>query len=221
MDESFALPEALFTSDARLCFIPRPNAPTGIAASRADMERLCRSFKGLVYIDEAYADFADDTCMDLPKQFDNVIVGRTFSKSFSLAGLRVGTATARPELIAELIKTKDSYNLNGVSQAAASAGMDDYAYMRANVERVRTTRTRLIAALRQLGFDVPESQANFVLARWNGTPTARDIFAALRDRAILVRYFDARRLQDALRITVGTEEETDALLRALAEIVEG
>ena len=219
MDESFALPEALFSLTARLCFVPRPNAPTGIAASRADMERLCRSFKGLVFIDEAYADFADDTCMDFPKRFDNVIVGRTFSKSFALSGLRIGTATARPELIAELIKTKDSYNLNGVSQAAASAAMDDYAYMRANVEKVRATRTRLTAALRDLGFSVPESQTNFVLASWSGTPSARDIFAALRDRAILVRYFDARRLQDALRITIGSDEETDALLKAISDIL--
>ncbi len=211
-----SLPEALYSADGALCFVPRPNAPTGLSASRASMERLCESFKGIVYIDEAYVDFAEDSCMDFPKRYDNVIVGRTFSKSFGLAGMRIGVAVANPAIIAEFMKTKDSYNLNGASQAAGIAAMQDYAYMEAQAEKIKATRVRMTAGLRTLGFEVQDSQSNFVLARWNATPCAKDIFTKLRDEAILVRYFELEGLENALRISVGTEAETDALLNALA-----
>ena len=158
--------------------------------------------------------------MDFAERFDNVIVMRTFSKSFSLAGLRLGLGIARPELIAEFLKTKDSYNLNVVTQAAGLAAIEDYAHMEKNIALVKATRRGLTDALREMGFTVPESQANFVLARRNGTPDARSLFTRLRDHAILVRYFDTPGLEDALRISVGTEEETDALLAALTEIIE-
>ena len=215
LGEDGSLPEALHTTDAALCFVPRPNAPTGLSASRESMERLCESFKGIVFIDEAYVDFAEDSCMDFPQRYDNVIVGRTFSKSFSLAGMRIGIAVANPAIIAEFLKTKDSYNLNAASQAAGCAAMQDYAYMEAQAEKIKTTRARLTEALRELGFEVRDSQANFMLARWKGTPDAREIFEHLREKAILVRYFDLDGLEDALRISVGTEAETDALLKAL------
>jgi histidinol-phosphate aminotransferase len=216
LGEDGSLPEALYTSDAALCFVPRPNAPTGLCASRASMERLCESFKGIVYIDEAYVDFADDSCMDFPQRYDNVIVGRTFSKSFGLAGMRIGLAVANPALMAEFLKTKDSYNLNWASQAAATAAMADYAYMEAQADKIKATRARMTDALRTVGFDVRDSQSNFVLARWNGSPSAKEIFEGLRNEAILVRYFAVPGLDNALRISVGTEEETDALLNSLA-----
>ena len=219
LDEQFRIPEALYTTPARLCFLPRPNAPTGVAAPREAVERLCREFDGIVVIDEAYVDFADDDCMDFPKRFDNVIVMRTFSKSFSLAGMRIGVGVADPALINEFLKTKDSYNMNAVAQAVGLAAIADWELMRENAAKVRSTRARLIEALRELGFEVPESQANFVLARWDGTPSARELFLALRERAILVRYFAARRLDDALRITVGKDDEVRALLAALREIL--
>lgn len=219
LNEDGSLPEALYTADGALCFLPRPNAPTGISASRESMERLCESFNGIVYIDEAYVDFADDSCMDFPKRFENVIVGRTFSKSFGLAGMRIGVAVANPGIMAEFLKTKDSYNLNGASQAAGIAAMQDYAYMESNADKIKATRARMTEALRELGFDVPDSQSNFVLARWNGTPSAKEIFQQLRDKAILVRYFDLDGLRDALRISVGTDGETDALLEGLALIL--
>ncbi|HIJ66373.1 MAG TPA: histidinol-phosphate transaminase [Candidatus Hydrogenedentes bacterium] len=219
LDDQFQLPERFFNTPARLCFLPRPNAPTGVSAPRGDVERLCSEFEGIVVIDEAYVDFGADNCMDFPKKFENAIVMRTFSKSFSLAGMRVGLAVAQPEIIAEFLKTKDSYNLNAYSQAAALAAIRAYAHMEANAAKIRSTRQRLGAALEDLGFTVPPSQANFLLAQWNGTPSAKEIFLALKDRGIFVRYFDARRLENALRITVGTDEETDALLDALREIV--
>ncbi len=219
LDDAFRLPETFFSEPGRLCFLARPNAPSGTCAPREDVERLCESFDGLVVIDEAYVDFADDDCMDLPKRYENAIVMRTFSKSFSLAGLRVGVAVARPEIIREFLKTKDSYNVNAFSQAAAVAAMGDHAHMEANVAKVRATRTRLVEGLRELGFAVPDSQANFVLAQWNRAPTAKTLFEQLRDQGIYLRYFEARRLENALRISVGTDDEVDRLMKALKELV--
>lgn len=219
LDDNFRLQESFFNTPARLCILPRPNAPSGVCAPRADVERLCKTFDGIVVIDEAYVDFADDNCMDFPKRFENAIVMRTFSKSFSLAGMRLGIAVARPEVIAEFLKTKDSYNVNVATQAAGLAAMLDYAHMETSATRIRATRARLTAALREMGFVVPDSQSNFVLAQWNGQPPAKHIFQELKERRILVRYFDAPRLRDALRITVGTNEETDSLLEALTDIV--
>jgi histidinol-phosphate aminotransferase len=219
LDEDFQLTEPFFKTPARLCFLPRPNSPSGVCVPRETVERLCESFDGLVVIDEAYADFADDNCMDFPRRFENALVMRTFSKSFSLAGMRIGTLVARPEIIAEFLKTKDSYNMDAVSQAAGLAALEEYDYMLASASKIRATRARMTAGLRRLGFKVPPSQSNFVLAQWDGQPAAVDLFQALRDRAILVRYFRSRRLDNALRITVGTESQTDALLGALEEII--
>jgi len=219
LDENFQFTDEFFNTPARLCFLTRPNAPTSISAPREQVERFCANFNGIVVVDEAYVDFALDDCMDLPRRFENVIVMRSFSKSFSLAGMRLGAAVARPELIEEFMKTKDSYNLNAVAQAVGQAAIEDFDYMRENAARVCATRDKVAQELRLLGFDVPESQANFVLARWTGSPSAREIFLALRERGIIVRYFDLRRLQDALRITIGTDEECAALIDALREIL--
>lgn len=219
LDDDFQLTEAFFNTPARLCILPRPNAPTGVSPPREAVERLCTTFNGIVVIDEAYVDFSDDNCMDSAMRFENAIVMRTFSKSFSLAGMRIATGVAQPRIIDEFLKVKDSYNLNAFSQAAGLAAMQDYGHMLANVAKIRATRDRLTTALRGLGFRVPASQSNFVLAQWNGRPAADEIFKALRERAIIVRYFPARRLENALRITVGTDEETDALLAALLAII--
>jgi histidinol-phosphate aminotransferase len=221
LDDEFQLTEDFFRTPARLCFLARPNAPSGVCAPRAAVERLCREFKGVVVLDEAYVDFADDTCMDFPKQHENVIVMRTFSKAYSMAGLRLGVAVADPGIIGEFLKVKDSYNVNGVTQEAGLAAIRDARYLERNLRRIRETRSRLIEELRKMGFDVPASQANFVLARWNGTPTAREIFEQLKDLNIYVRYFGARCLENALRISVGSDSETDALVGAIAEILAG
>lgn len=219
LDESYGIPEAMFGARGQLCFITRPNAPTGVSASRDSVERLCQTFPGVVVIDEAYADFADDHCLNFPARFDNVIVSRTFSKSYSLASMRLGIAMAQPALIAEFLKTKDSYNVNLATQAAGLAAVRDVDYMKANVNRVRATRTRLRERLLDLGFNVPQSQANYVLARWSGSPDTRTLFSELRRRNVVVRYFDVPGLQDALRISIGTDDEIDQLLDALNEII--
>lgn len=219
LDRDFQLTEEFFQTKARLCFLPRPNSPSGVCVPREAVERLCREFNGIVVIDEAYVDFSNDNCMDFPKRYENAIVMRTFSKSFSLAGMRVGTAVASPDIVSEFMKVKDSYNMNSVGQAVALAAIQDYDYMRANVDKVVATRQRLTGALEAMGFSVPPSQSNFVLAQWNGIPPAGEIFRRLRERAIIVRYFHARLLDNALRISVGSDEETDALLAALGEIL--
>ncbi len=221
LDEAFQLTEAFFATPARICFLSRPNAPTGVCTPREVVERLCRDFDGIVVIDEAYADFAADNCMDFPKRFENVIVMRTFSKAFSLAAMRLGVAVAQPDIIRELMKTKDSYNINLATQVAGLAAMHDYEYMLSTASRVRATRDRLSAALRDFGFDVPPSQSNFVLARWDKEPGAKAMFHDLKERSIFVRYFDAPRLDNALRISVGTDAQIDALLDALREIIFG
>lgn len=220
LDGEFQLTEDFYRTPARICFLPRPNAPSGVCPPRSAVERLCREFDGLVVIDEAYADFADDNCVDFPKRFENAIVMRTFSKSYSLAGMRLGLAFARPEIIAEFMKTKDSYNLNAATQSAGVAALQDQPYTASCIQRVRTNRARLSEELGRLGFYVPESKANFVLAHWKrNSPTARDIFDQLCARAVFVRYFDAPRLRDALRISVGSDLDIERLLDALKEIL--
>jgi histidinol-phosphate aminotransferase len=147
----------------------------------------------------------------------NVVVLRTFSKSFSLAGLRIGLAFGHPDLLAGLRMVKDSYNLDRLALVAAEAALEDLDHMRANVARVRATRTRLARALADLGFSVLPSEANFVLARRAGTDLA-PLTRALSSRDVLVRHFPTPELRDALRITVGTDEEIDVLLAALREL---
>lgn len=221
LDDDFQLPPALYSEQGRLCFLTRPNAPTGVAYPRDAVRRFCEGFNGIVLIDEAYVDFADDSCMDFPEQFENVIVTRTFSKSYGLAALRIGTAAARPELIHEFIKIKDSYNLNAFSQAAGVAAVEDDAYMRERTGQIRATRTRLREELSAMGFVVPESSSNFLLARWDGTPTAASLFETLREHHVLVRYFKQPRLENCLRISIGTGEECDSLINALRDIIGG
>jgi histidinol-phosphate aminotransferase len=213
----FSLPPALAAARARVTFLCNPNSPSGTLVPRAEVERLAQALDGLLVVDEAYVDFAREHALDLVGRLDNVIVLRTLSKSFSVAGLRIGLAFASPALLAGLRTVKDSYNLSRLALAAAEAALDDVAAMRGNVARIVATRTRLVGALERLGFRVPPSEANFVLARRPGvdqTPVAR----ALAARNILVRHFATPTLQDALRITVGTDSEIDTLLAALAEI---
>jgi histidinol-phosphate aminotransferase len=216
----FALPAGLAEAGGTVTFVCNPNSPSGTIAPVAELRALSRAVAGLLVVDEAYVDFAAESALDLARECDNVVVLRTFSKSFSLAGLRVGLAFGAAPIIAELAKVKDSYNLNRVSAAAAVAALDDRAWMRANVERVCATRARLGAGLRRLGYDVLASQANFVLARRPGR-SLRAVYEALKERRILVRHFPVAELDDALRITVGTDAEVDALLGAMEEVGEG
>ena len=170
--------------------------------------------RGYLVIDEAYTDFADENALGLVSRYENVIVLRTLSKAYSLAGLRVGFGVAQPRLLEGLIKIKDSYNVDSVALRLAAAAMSDQAWMKANAERIKADRSKLAKALEQMKFKLWPSQANFILARPPGGD-ARYLYHELRDRGILVRYWDRPRLDDKIRITVGTEEENQALLEAL------
>ncbi len=212
----WTLPPALESTGAKLTLLCNPNSPSGTLVPVDRIERLAERLSGVLVVDEAYVDFAADTALPLVRRRRNVVVLRTLSKSYSLAGLRVGLAFGAPELLRGLRTVKDSYNLNRLSQTAARAALADQATLRANVARVCRTRGRLVAGLRSMGFVVPDSHANFVLARRPDVDQGR-VARALADRDILVRHFTSHGLADALRITVGTDEEIDALLAALPE----
>ncbi len=218
--DDWSLPAALATTDARVTFLCNPNSPSGTTVATGVVASLARALSGVLVVDEAYVDFADADAMSLVGRLHNVIVLRTLSKSFSLAGLRCGLAFAHPDLLAGLRTVKDSYNLNRLTQVAAEAALGDVAHMRANATRIRTTRARLTAGLTALGFVVPPSQANFVLARRPGVDQA-PVASALAARGVLVRHFAQPRLHDALRITIGSDEEIDVLLRDLAVAIQG
>jgi len=205
---------------ASLFFLTTPNAPTALQYPRETVRSFCAGFDGVVVLDEAYVDFAREHFMDMALEFGHVLVARSLSKSYSLAGLRVGYVVGAEPLIAAMYKIKDSYNVDRLAQEIALAAIRDQAHMRANAARIRATRERAAAALRTRGFEVGPSEANFLWAR-PSRPAARDLYEALRARKILVRYFPGERTGAHLRVTIGTDGEMDALLRALDEIGAG
>jgi histidinol-phosphate aminotransferase len=219
--EGFSPPvEELLRVKARLMILCNPNAPTGVFTPVDALRRIAERFAGVVVVDEAYVDFASDHAMRLAKELPNVLVFRTLSKSYSLAGLRFGYAVGPADLIGGLEKVKDSYNVDAVSIALAAAALQDQDWMRANAGKVRAERARLSERLADLGFGVTPSEANFILARVPGGDGCA-WSEGLKARGILVRWWNLPRLADKLRITVGAPEENDALLAAAEEMVRG
>ena len=194
-----------------------PNAPTGEFAEPGEIARFAKGFRGVVIVDEAYADFARANCMALATApaNRNVIVMRTFSKSYSLAGLRVGYCVGPEDLIAAMYKVKDSYNVDAVAQAVAIAAVKDQAWMLSNVAKVVKTRTHFVRALESRGWDVIPSESNFVFARPPAPAKAAELFEALRRLNIFVRYFPGPKTGDRLRITIGTDGQMKKLLNVL------
>jgi histidinol-phosphate aminotransferase len=217
-DSEFNLPAKLAGTDAALTVICNPNAPSGSFVSVGELASLADELSGVLLIDEAYVDFAEDNCTRLVRDFDNVILLRSMSKGYSLAGIRFGYAIAQPALIANLMKLKDSYNVDAAATAAATAAIKDREYFKANVEKVKKDREILAAQLRALKFEAPNSFANFVLAG-SKNHNASEIYDKLVQRNIYVRYFNLPGLSDKLRITVGTSEQNDKLVLALKEIL--
>src|SRR5215213_2179745 len=163
-ERDYALPiEALAETKAHAIYLANPNAPTGTFVSPMKVEELARQFKGLILIDEAYVDFAEDHCVPLVREYENVVITRTLSKAYSLAGLRFGYAVGQPQVIAEMTKVKDSYNTDAVSVIAATAAIQDQEYARRSWDHVRQERQRLSSELTQMGWKVNPSQANFIL----------------------------------------------------------
>jgi len=203
---------------APLTFITTPNAPSGRGYGTEDLAALCRAQKGVVVLDEAYVDFARENAFALALKFPHVLVARTFSKAYSLCFLRVGYLAGPPPLIAALQKIRDSYNVNGLGQIAAEATLADWPYYGRNFQRLIATRERLSDKLRALGFEVQPSQSNFIFARPPRFP-ALVWLRKLRARRVLVRWFQQPATRDFLRVTIGTEAEADALLRAARAIL--
>jgi histidinol-phosphate aminotransferase len=217
-DKEFNLPARLARVRAALTIVCNPNAPSGTFIQPEELSSLAAEVKGVLLIDEAYVDFAERNCVELVKQFENVIILRSLSKGYSLAGLRFGYAIARPEMIEGLLKVKDSYNVDAIAIAAATAAIKDREYFRQNIEKVTAERKRLTEQLKELVFELPVSSANFVFTE-HKTRKAQDIYDKLVQRNIYVRYWDNIGIDNKLRITVGTKEQNDILLSALKEIV--
>jgi histidinol-phosphate aminotransferase len=193
-----------------------PNAPTGIGEESAFVRALLDANRGsVVIVDEAYADFAEWSAVSLTREYPNLLVTKSFSKSRSLAGMRIGCAIGSKRLVEALATVKDSFNsypLDSVSLAVGAAAVADEAYYRQTVAKVKAVREDTADRLRQFGFDVPQSRANFLFVGCGSAERAKELFAFLRERNILARYFGAPRTADRLRVSIGTAEEMQALL---------
>ncbi|QBG46165.1 histidinol-phosphate transaminase [Verrucomicrobia bacterium S94] len=206
---------------ASLFFLTHPNAPTSFSYDRSSIEDFVKNFGGVVLIDEAYADFAAENCMDLALKYDNVIVARTLSKSYSLAGIRLGYCVGCAELIGAMYKIKDSYNVNYLTQEIARVAILDQATMKANVSAIIETRRMVTEKLEAFGFEVGKSETNFLWVKPQGI-SAKELFEALRKKNIIVRYFGKdERTKDYLRVTIGTAPEMLKFLDATEAVLNG
>jgi histidinol-phosphate aminotransferase len=212
--------EKIWDFNAALTLVTTPNAPSGRGYTTLELEKICRAQKGVVILDEAYVDFAEENALSLALKFPHVLVARTFSKAYSLCFQRVGYFVGHADLISALHKIRDSYNVNGLGQIAAEATLDDLKYYRANFQKIISTREWLARELTKLGFNVLPSRTNFILAKPPKFP-AKLWLEKLRARKILVRWFGAPETKDFLRITIGTQREAEILVRAVREIIFG
>ncbi len=220
--EDFSIDLEAYKRTKGTVFIANPNAPTGLALSRDALEQLVAADPDrVVVIDEAYVDFGAESCVPLIKKYDNLLVTHTFSKSRSMAGARLGYGMGCAALIADLNTVKYStnpYNINSMTMAVGIGTLTDAAYTARNCQTIIENREYATVALQKLGFETTNSSANFIFARHPAVSGER-IYAALRERGVLVRHFAAPRIAEYNRITVGTREQMDILLSALAEIV--
>ncbi len=223
LDEYFSVPVQAFCGNFKGVVLANPNAPTGKAIPVCKIRMILEGNpNGVVLVDEAYVDFGGDSAVSLIDDYPNLIVVKTMSKSRSLAGLRVGYALGHPNLIEALNCVKNSFNsytLDRLALAGGEAAIRDDAYYRAVVAKVSLTRSRTAIRLKKMGFCVTESTANFLFISHDKAP-ARELFTFLRERGILVRYFDKPRIDNYLRVTVGTEEEMDTFCTVMQEILE-
>ena len=225
----FALPGDLAKrwneAGCNLAMLVNPHAPSGRLESVETVGQLADAFHGVLLVDEAYVDFARHDALELirgQQARDNVLLLRSLSKGYSLAGLRFGYGLGAPALIAALDKARDSYNTDALSQAAATAALANREQARPSWQRVAQERERVTERLRALGFTVPASESNFVLATPpEAGPDAASLYESLKAQAIFVRYFNKAKLADKLRITIGRPEQNDALLAALERLVCG
>ena len=204
--------------DLRVVFLANPNSPSGTMVPPERVLEIAEQLPCPLLVDEAYVDFADTNCMSLVARCEKIMVSRTLSKSYALAGLRFGYLVAQPQIIEQLIKVKDSYNCDSMAIAGAAAAIGDQAWLAANRAKIVATRRRLVAEMRNLGFVTVDSQSNFT---WNTHPRlpVRPIYEQLKRHRILVRYMNYPAWGDGLRISVGTDAEIDVCLEKLRAIV--
>ena len=218
--ESYQLPiDELVAADGAVTLIATPNSPSGHIVPLDDLRTLARKVSGILAIDEAYVDFADYSALSLVREFDNVIILRTMSKGYSLAGLRLGFGIANPKLISGLYKVKDSYNVDALAILIGTAAMQDQKYKNDCAEKVKRSRQQLAIDLKQIGFEVRDSQGNFLLVTPSAKPAAA-IYQSLKEKGILVRYFNSPGLDNKLRITVGTDAQNEKLLQEIKLLVQ-
>lgn len=220
LNEDFSFSIAKFKADGyALAILCSPNNPTGRAIDLAEIEKFVSTFKGLVCVDEAYVDFCGKSAIQLVKSHDNLIVTRSFSKSYSLAGMRIGVAAANEEIIKGFYRLKDSYNVDMLSQAAAIAAIRDQKSLQYRVRMICDNRDYLTGRLEDLDFNIVPSDSNFILTKHSKVP-AVTIYEKLKERKILVRHFKSRIICDYLRISVGSMKEMKELVNAIEEILE-
>lgn len=221
--EDYTLAVEDYMSAQGTVFLANPNAPTGLALPPSEIRRLLEADRErVVVVDEAYVDFGAESCVPMIYRYDNLLVTQTMSKSRSLAGGRVGYALGSPELIADLNRVKYSfhpYNVNRLSIAAGAAAVADEAYFAACTAAIRQTRAWTVGELENLGFTVLPSQANFVFARHSQLP-GETLYRKLKENGVLVRWFDADRIRDYIRITIGSMEQMETLVEELTAILE-
>ncbi|MEM6255857.1 MAG: histidinol-phosphate transaminase [Cyanobacteria bacterium P01_D01_bin.156] len=209
--------EQLLQAAGALTLIASPNSPSGHQVPLQELRRLAEGVAGILAIDEAYVDFGDHSALELIHDYDHVILLRTLSKGYSLAGLRFGFGIAQPSLLEGLFKLKDSYSVDAIAIYVAAAAIADQSYKDDCIRQIKSDRTHLTESLRQLNFHVSPSYGNFVLAEHN---SSQDLHNALREHNIWVRHFQQPGLDNKLRITVGTPEQNQTLLETLARIIE-
>ncbi|AKG21667.1 histidinol-phosphate transaminase [Calothrix sp. 336/3] len=212
--------DELIAAQGAVTFIASPNSPSGHVVPQKYLRELAGKLSGILVIDEAYVDFATENALDLVREFDNVIVIRTLSKGYSLAGLRLGFAIAHPQILDGLYKVKDSYNVDAIACAIATVAIQDQDYKNACVEKIKLSRAWLQQELENLGFQVRDSQTNFLLAQ-PPLGNAAYLYQELKKQGILIRYFPQPQLDDKLRITVGTEEQNQQLVAAFRRLCDG
>lgn len=219
MGPNYTLPVDLDDHKAKVLLIVNPNAPTGVLFERQALQQLLETTQSIVVIDEAYADFSGETAIDMLSAFPNLIVTRTFSKAYALAGMRIGLGFAHPQIIEQMMKVKDSYNLDQLAIIASCAALEDQDWLRTTTAKIIKTRTYVLDKLVEMGLHVPPSRSNYVFPR---IPDGRalEVYEGLEKRHILVRYFGNKPLvADSIRVSVGTDDEMETFLQVLRELL--